>query len=62
MFWDAVPEGLPVAVTITLALIAFRLVKRHNVMVTKLGMVETLGSITVVVSDKTGTLTTNKVR
>ena len=50
------------AVTITLALIAFRLVKRHNVMVTKLGMVETLGSITVVVSDKTGTLTTNKVR
>lgn len=56
-----VPEGLPAAVTITLALIARRLVVKHNVLVTKLGMVETLGGVSLVVSDKTGTLTCNQM-
>lgn len=42
------------AVTMTLALIAQRLVRRFKVMVTKLGTVETLGSVTLVASDKTG--------
>ncbi|NEV93845.1 cation-transporting P-type ATPase [Psychroflexus sp. YR1-1] len=56
----AIPEGLPIVASIALARGMFRLSKK-NVLIKQLGAVETLGETTVILTDKTGTLTENKL-
>jgi len=57
----AVPEGLPMSITLSLALSMRRMLKTHN-LVRKMHACETMGAVTVICTDKTGTLTLNRMR
>jgi calcium-translocating P-type ATPase len=61
LFVSAVPEGLPVAITVALAAAAVAM-SRRNVIVRKLAAIEGLGSCTMIATDKTGTLTQNRLQ
>ena len=56
----AVPEGLPMSITLSLAMSMRRMLKTHN-LVRKMHACETMGAVTVICTDKTGTLTQNKM-